>query len=90
MCKKPLVIGVEHRVDELANKPEGFKPDNAKPFYSILPLQEIIAVVRASTLTSKKVWETYNGLIQGFGNELNILLRASREELAKATNEKMA
>ena len=40
VCHKPLVIGVENRVEELADNPKGFKPKNAKPFFKILPLHE--------------------------------------------------
>jgi uncharacterized protein (TIGR00375 family) len=89
VCKKPLTIGVENRVEELANNPEGFKPENAKPFYKILPLQELIALANASTLSSKKTWAVYNQLIEKFGNELNILLYARKEELARFAEEKL-
>jgi len=82
-CGKELVIGVENRVEELATNPKGFMPKNAKPFYKILPLHELIALAKASTLASKKTWAVYNQLIEKFGNEFNILLKAEKTELAK-------
>ena len=84
VCSKPLVIGVENRVERLAAFPAGFMPRNAKPFYKILPLHELIALAKASTLASKKTWQIYNQLIEKFGNEFNILLRAEKAELMNA------
>ena len=39
-CAKPLVIGVLNRVEELADRPERFRPKNAIPFKSLIPLEE--------------------------------------------------
>jgi uncharacterized protein (TIGR00375 family) len=83
-CNKKLTIGVENRVEHLATNPKGFMPENAKPFYKLLPLHELIALAKASTLSSKKTWQLYNQLIEKFGSEFNILLHAEKTELAKA------
>ncbi len=83
VCGKQLTIGVENRVEELATNPKGFMPTNGKPFYKLLPLQELIALAKASTLASKKTWLVYNQLIERFGSEFNILLNADKTELAK-------
>jgi uncharacterized protein (TIGR00375 family) len=82
VCNKNLTIGVDNRVNELAEFPDGFRSRNAKPFYKILPLHELIALGRASTLASKKTWETYNKLIDKFGNELKILIETDKKDLA--------
>lgn len=79
ICKKPLTIGVDNRVEEIAVFPQGHKPKNAKPFYKLLPLHEVIALAINSDLEGKKTWEVYNGLIKNFGNELDILLNLSKE-----------
>ncbi|MFA5084465.1 MAG: endonuclease Q family protein [Candidatus Paceibacterota bacterium] len=89
VCKKPLVIGVLNRVEELADRPEGFRPKDARPFKTLLPLHELISSVLGSAMASKKVWQEYNKLIDAFGNELNILLDISADELRKATAEKI-
>ena len=89
VCKKPLVIGVLNRVEELADRPEGFRPKDAIPFKTLLPLHELISSVLGSAMASKKVWQEYNKLIDAFGNELNILLNVSADELRKATAEKI-
>jgi uncharacterized protein (TIGR00375 family) len=83
-CGKQLTIGVENRVEELADNPLGFMPKNAKPFYTLLPLHELIALAKASTLASRKTWLVYNSLIEKFGNEFNILLNIGTDELDKA------
>jgi len=83
VCKKPLVIGVENRVEELTDQ-EISKHIARKPFYKILPLHELIALAKASTLASRKTWQVYNSLIEKFGNEFNILLNVSKTDLIKA------
>ena len=83
VCRKPLTIGVESRVEDLAENPEGFKPEAGKSFFTILPLQEIIVLAEGGSLQNKKIWDVYNSLIEKFGNEINILLTVSREEFIK-------
>ena len=90
-CHRKLTIGVLQRVEELADRPEGFVPKNAIPFKTLLPLYEIISFSWGSgELYSKKVLEEHDKLIEKFGNELNVLLNVPKEELLKVTNEKIA
>jgi uncharacterized protein (TIGR00375 family) len=82
ICKKELTIGVENRVLKLENqKIEDNK--NRKPYFKILPLHELIALAKASSLISKKTWAVYNSMIEKFGNEFNILLFVNKNELNK-------
>ncbi len=83
VCKKPLTLGVLHRVEELADRPEGFVPKKAVPFTKLIPLSEIIAGVLGMGVATQKVWGIYNKLIENFGNELNIMLNVTQEELEK-------
>jgi uncharacterized protein (TIGR00375 family) len=90
-CGKKLTIGVLQRVEELADRPEGFVPKDAIPFKTLLPLYETISFSWGSgELYSKKVLQEHDKLIEKFGNELNVLLNVSKEELLKVTNEKIA
>lgn len=90
VCGKPLVIGVDSRVNDLALHEKGYIPKDAKPFFRILPLHELISLAISSTLESKATWKKYNELIEPFGNEFNILLNVSKEELAtKKVDEKI-
>lgn len=90
VCKRPLTIGVLHRVEELADRPDGFRPAGAVPFRNLIPLSELISGVTGGLPASRKVWEEYNSLIKRFGNELNVLLEAGEDELRKAASEKIA
>jgi uncharacterized protein (TIGR00375 family) len=81
VCRKPLIIGVENRVDFLADENSNHKI--RKEYYKILPLHEILALFLETTIESKKVWEFYNNLISLFDNEFNILLKVNREEFLK-------
>jgi len=83
VCKRALTIGVENRVEKLATNPLDFKPKNAKPFYTLLPLHELIALNLGFGMQTSKVWTVYNDLIKKFENEFNILLNVSREELIR-------
>jgi len=83
VCNKSLTIGVDNRVEQLATNTIGYKPKNAKPFYTLLPLHELISLITGTAMQSKGVWVIYNNLIKEFGNEFNILLNVSREELIR-------
>jgi len=89
-CKKPMTIGVLYRVGELADREEGFKPKNAIPFKSLIPLSEIISFLLGTSVATKKVWSEYNNLISNFDSEFSILLDATKENLMKFTDEKIA
>ena len=89
-CGKPLTVGVLQRVEQLADRPEGFKPKNAKPFYSVIPLSEILATILGKAVSTKAVWGEYNKLISSFGSEFNVLLHTSFDDLKKVSNEKIA
>ncbi len=87
ICKKKLTLGVEYRIEKLAKEPEGYKPENAKPFFRLLPLQELISFSSDTGILTKKAWGLYNNLINAFGNELNILLNVKKEELFNILND---
>jgi uncharacterized protein (TIGR00375 family) len=90
VCKKPLTIGVEYRIEELAKEKEGYKPENGKMYYKLIPLHELIALNIESKPETKKSWAIYDNLIALFGNELNILLRVSKDEMIeKKVDEKL-
>ena len=88
VCGKPLTVGVMHRVEELADRPAGFKPENAVPFRSFMPLSELIAGGIGVSVNAKKTWHIYNQLMQNFGNEMNVLRSVSEEKLKEVVNDK--
>ena len=81
-CGKMLTIGVESRVEELASKGIA-NHKNKKFYYKILPLHELIALALNIGINSKGCWKIYNELINNFGDEFNVLLKASKSELTK-------
>jgi uncharacterized protein (TIGR00375 family) len=84
-CGRPLTIGVLHRVEELADRPEGYKPNGAIPFKSLVPLSEIVAAsLNSKLVASKKVWALYNQITEGIGSELDVLIEAPKEKLEEA------
>jgi uncharacterized protein (TIGR00375 family) len=84
VCGKPLTVGVMNRIEKLADKPEGFVPEKAVPFRSIVPLKEIIGEVLGVGAGTKSVDVEYQKLIKAFKSEFNILLDVPFEELKEA------
>lgn len=74
VCGKKMTIGVEYRVEELAKEKSGYVPKDAKLFYEVVPLHELIAFALNVGMTSKRVGILYDELIAAFGNEFAILL----------------
>ncbi|MDD5196469.1 MAG: endonuclease Q family protein [Candidatus Omnitrophota bacterium] len=89
-CGKPVTVGVVNRVEKLADRPEGFKPENAIPFKNLIPLEEIIADAKGVGKASLAVERDYRGCLAKFGTEFEILLRAPKEDLFKGLPPKVA
>ena len=89
-CGKPVTVGVVNRVEKLADRPEGFKPDNAIPFKNLIPLEEIIADSKGVGKASVAVERDYHTCLAKFGTEFEILLRASKQDLLKGLPPKIA
>jgi len=91
VCRRKLTKGVEQRVEELADRPEGFEPHDVIDFRRLLPLSEIIAtVLGVDSPSTQQVWRIYNLLIEKFGDEYSVLLDASREALGTVVDEAIA
>jgi uncharacterized protein (TIGR00375 family) len=75
-CGKRVTVGVLHRVEKLADRPQGYKPESTPPYYSLIPLVEVIAETIGVGVASKKVDMEFQRLIQVLGNEFTILMDA--------------
>ncbi|MBU1087360.1 MAG: endonuclease Q family protein [Candidatus Omnitrophica bacterium] len=80
-CGKAVTVGVTSRVEELADRSEGFVPDNAIPFKNLIPLEEIIAEALEVGRTSKRVAAAYDQAVTGLGKEFDILMHKTESEL---------
>lgn len=80
-CGKRLTIGVVHRINQLADREEGFAPKGAVPFVHAIPLQEVIAHVLKKTPTSPYVKALYEKTVSAFGSEFNVLLKSDPEKI---------
>jgi uncharacterized protein (TIGR00375 family) len=81
-CGKKMTRGVQERVEELADRPEGYVPKNAIGYRHLLPLSEIIALVIGDINPgSTKVWDKYNMLVGKFGSEYSVMLYAPEDQL---------
>jgi len=79
-----------NRVEELADRPEGFNPPNSIPYKNLIPLDEIIAETKGVGKTSLAVGRDYRSCLAKFGTEFEILLRASKEDLLKGLPSRIA
>ncbi len=89
ICKKEMTLGVEHRVDNLADREPGFKPLNAVPYRSLVPLQEIVAECLQQGKATKKAQALYEKMLAQ-KTEFEILLDLTREEIAAMSNDLVA
>ncbi len=80
VCGKPITIGVENRVEQLADRPANFKPTNRPPFTKMVPLEEIIAEAVGTKPGTKKVSAVYEKITSG-ASEFDILTKFSDSEL---------
>lgn len=86
-CRKPLTLGVEYRVEELAKRPSDYVRKDAPAYWKLLPLHEMISSVSGKAMTTKSVWTVYNKLTQEFGSENDVLLKTPMQDLRKVISE---
>jgi hypothetical protein len=82
VCGKPVTVGVLHRVEELADRPVGVRPEGAPGFANFLQLPQIIGELHRVGPRSKKVVSEIAGLTALFGPELEILQSVPLDEVA--------
>ncbi len=83
VCHKPLTVGVDYRVSEIADFPEDYKPSDHKVVEYIIPLTEIIAEMIGVKSGSKKVWADYERMIATLGSEFDILRKMPVSDIAQ-------
>ncbi|MBB2912480.1 uncharacterized protein (TIGR00375 family) [Streptosporangium becharense] len=73
VCGRRLTVGVLSRVEDLAVRPEGARPDGAAGFLNLVPLPEVVGEILGVGPDSKKVRGEVDRLTTALGPELAIL-----------------
>ena len=90
VCGKPLTVGVAHRVEEMADRPEGFRPEGARPFESLVSLPELLAERAGFSKPGKRVMALYETLLRELGPELFILREAELPDVERLAGRRAA
>lgn len=81
VCGKRMTKGVAERVEELADRDEGFVPQGAQRFFRVLPLIETIAVALGKSPACSQAEDVYWKLLGEFGDEIGTLLFAPLDKI---------
>ncbi len=83
VCGKPVTVGVMARTVALADREEGLKPPRARPFWSFIPLAEIVGEAFGVGSGSKRVQRVVEQMLRQLGNEFFLLSEAPEAEIAR-------
>ena len=90
VCGKKLTMGVDHRVEQLADRAEGFVKKDGKKYESLVPLPEVISTCMGYFAASKKVQGCFEQMIQTLGTEFDILRNVPSEDIKSCAGERIA
>lgn len=90
VCGKKLTMGVDHRVEQLADRAEGFVKKDGKKYESLVPLPEVISACMGYSAASKKVQGCFEQMIQTLGTEFDILRNVPSEDIKSCAGERIA
>ncbi len=90
VCGKKVTVGVTNRVVELSDREDITQKENRLPFYSIIPLKEMLSEMEGVGEKSKKITQQYKNLIKKAGSEFNLLHFLSLEEIKETAGEIIA
>ena len=90
VCGRKVTVGVLSRVEELADRRDGAQPASGRPFFSLIPLQEILGEIMQTGSSSKKVLEAYDLLIARLGGELPLLMDVDPAEIRSVGGETLS
>ena len=84
VCGRRLTAGVAGRVAQLADRPYGFVPPQARPWERLIPLAEVIAACMGlASSASARVKKVYDKLLWELGPELPLLREAPLEDIQR-------
>ncbi len=73
VCGRPVTVGVLSRVEALADRPSGARPDGAPGHRSLVPLDELLADALGVGVGAKAVAAARGRLLDALGDELGVL-----------------
>lgn len=88
-CGKEVVVGVESRVEELADREVGYRPSSGKDFSRLIPLSELISLHVGKGIATKTVWKVYDELMKLGRNEIDVLMNVPLERMFSIVDEKL-
>ena len=87
-CGKPVTVGVQARVDELADRPDGATPAGAPPTVEhIVQLAQVLGEINHVGPKSKSVTTKVAHLVAALGPELAILRTVPLDEITRVGGE---
>ncbi len=89
-CKTPVVLGVAHRIAQLADRNNPADRPIKKEIKYIIPLKEILAEIQGVGATTKGIENIYNELISKLGSEFDILLNVEPQQIKTIGGEFLA
>ena len=90
VCGKKLTMGVDHRVEQLADREEGFVKKDGKKYESLVPLPEVVAACMGYSTASKKVQGCFEQMMQTLGTEFDNLRNVPAEDIKSCAGERIA
>ena len=93
VCGRKVTIGVLNRVAQLADRTDvhgDSSKSNRLPFFSLIPLKEILGELERCGSESKKVQARYEECLSHLGPELNILLNIAIDDIARTEGADLA
>ena len=90
VCGKKLTMGVDQRVEQLADREEGFVKKDGKKYESLVPLPEVVAACMGYSTASKKVQGCFEQMMQTLGTEFDILRNVPAEDIKSCAGERIA
>lgn len=90
VCGRKITIGVSHRVEQLADRPEGYVREAEKAFESLVPLPEVLADSLGCSPATRKVEKEYLRMLSELGAEFEILRTYSLEDIRRVAGTRVS
>ncbi|MBN2417558.1 UvrD-helicase domain-containing protein [bacterium] len=89
-CGRPVTVGVMNRAAQLADRDDFSSRPDRRPYYSLIPLKEIISEIEGVGPASARVTRAYHETIRKLGPELDILLHLPVDDIASGAGHPVA